>query len=144
MGDFRYEFIDGEDGLEAARGVRRQVFIEEQGVPEEIELDGFDGEALHMLVSDAGIAIGTARVRFPEAGTAKIERMAVLAGYRRGGTGRDIISFIESELKRRNIGEIVLHAQYEVADFYRSCGFIETGSPFMEAGIKHIEMRKNL
>lgn len=140
----RYEFIEGDGSLDAVFNVRRQVFIIGQNIPEEIEMDGLDREALQIAVSEGERVIGTARVRFPEAGLAKIERMAVLEEYRRRSIGSYILGFINDELRKRNIGKAVLHVQWEVKEFYRSCGFEETGCPFIEAGIKHIGMEKNI
>ena len=99
---------------------------------------------LHMVVKDGEKVIGTARVLFLPASQAKIERIAILKPFRRKGIGRRIISFLNEELKNKQVEQVVLHAQYPVAAFYRSCGFVESGSPFREAGIKHIKMQRRL
>ncbi|MFC1921233.1 GNAT family N-acetyltransferase [Chloroflexota bacterium] len=140
----RYKCISSDDELEKAFDIRRKVFVEEQGIAEEIELDEYDKDALHIIVKDGEEAIATARARFPENGLAKIERMAVLRDYRRMGIGEGIISFLCEEFRNREIKQVVLHAQYSAITFYMSCGFEETGEPFLEAGIKHIEMRKKI
>lgn len=144
MGKLNYKLVTSDRELEGAFEVRRRVFIEEQGIPEDLELDGYDGEALQMVVADGDMVIGTARVLFPATGQAKIERMAVLKSFRRRGIGRRIISFLNEELSHRQVEQVVLHAQWPVVAFYRSCGFEETGSPFWEAGIKHIKMQRQL
>lgn len=144
MGKLNYKLVTSDRELEGAFEVRRRVFIEEQGIPEDLELDGYDGEALQMVVADGDRVIGTARVLFPATGQAKIERMAVLKSFRRRGIGRRIISFLNEELSHRQVEQVVLHAQWPVVAFYRSCGFEETGSPFWEAGIKHIKMQRQL
>ena len=108
------------------------------------EFDGRDGEALHVVVKDGEKVIGTARVLFLADERAKIERMAVLKPFRRQGIGRRLISFLNEELRNRGIEEVVLHAQYAVVAFYKSCGFEESGLPFWEVGIKHIEMQHPL
>ena len=144
MGKLNYKLVTSDRELEGAVEVRRRVFIEEQGVSEDLELDGHDREALHMVVEDGDRVIGTARVLFPAAGQAKIERMAVLKPFRRRGIGRKIISFLSEELSNRQVEQLILHAQYSVIAFYKSCGFEETGSPFWEAGIKHIKMQRQL
>jgi predicted GNAT family N-acyltransferase len=130
--------------LERVLEVRRAVFVTEQGVDPRIEYDGLDDAALQLIVSHDGLVVGTARVRFPEPGTAKIERMAVLKAYRRYGVGREILSFLTDVLKERSVATIVLHAQYPVVGFYESAGYHVTGDPFFEAGIKHVEMRRHL
>ncbi len=139
-----YKLVSSDDELEGAFAVRRQVFVEEQGIPEDVELDEHDREALHMVAKDGDRVIGTARVLFLSAGLAKIERMAVLKPFRRSGIGRRIISFLSEELKNRQIKQVVLHAQYPVVAFYKACGFEEVGSPFWEVGIKHVKMQKEL
>ncbi len=144
MENLSYKLISSDAELEAAFNVRRRVFIEEQGIPEEIELDEYDRVATHIVVRDGDKVIATARVQFPADGLAKIERMAVLENFRRRGIGKEIISFLSQELRKRKVEQVVLHAQYAVIDFYRSCGFEETGEPFPEAGIKHIKMQKRL
>ncbi len=137
-----YRFISSNDELEEAFNIRRRVFVEEQNISEDIELDEYDSVATHIIVKDGDRAIGTARVQFPAKGIAKIERMAVLKDFRRRGIGSNIIKFLTEDFKKRKIEQVVLHAQYAVVDFYRSCGFKETGEPFIEAGIKHIRMEK--
>jgi len=144
MKNLKYRFIGNGQELEKAFDIRRQVFVGEQGIPEEIELDENDKEALHILVEyDTGI-VATARARFPAAGMAKIERMAVLKDFRRRGIGKEIIASYINEFEKRKINHVVLHAQYAVIEFYKSCGFRETGEPFLEAGIKHIKMFRKL
>jgi len=144
MGELNYKLVTSDSELEGAFEVRRQVFVKGQGVPEDVELDEDDKEALHMVVKDGDRVIGTARVLFPSADLAKIERMAVLDPFRRRGIGSRIISFLIEELRNRQIEEAVLHAQYQVVAFYKSCGFEEIGLPFLEVGIKHIKMQRRL
>ena len=144
MGKPRCKIVSNDKQLEAAFEVRRRVFVHEQGISEALVLDEHDGEALQMVIEDRGRVVGTARVVFLSAHQAKIERMAVLKPLRRRGIGREIISFLDEQLRNRHISQIVLHAQYPVVPFYEACGFEETGAPFREAGIKHIKMQKPL
>lgn len=144
MGNPSYKLSVTDQELKEAFGVRREVFVEEQGISEDLEFDGRDREALHMVVKDGKRVIGTARVLFLAANQAKLERMAVLRPFRRRGIGSRIISFLNEELKNRRVEQVVLHAQYSVVAFYKSCGFEESGSPFWEVGIKHIKMQKQL
>ncbi len=139
-----FKLATNDEELRGALEVRRQVFVEEQGVSEDLEYDGLDGEALHIVVKDGERVIGTARVRFPTTNQAKVERMAVLKPFRGRGIGSNIISFLKGELKTKRIEHVVLHAQYVLTAFYKSCGFEETGAPFWEAGIKHIKMQLRL
>lgn len=144
MGKLSFKLVANDRELESAFEVRRQVFIEEQGISEDVELDNHDREALHMVAKDGEKVIGTARILFSTANQAKIERMAILKPFRRKGIGGRIITFLEEILRNRQINQVFLHAQYPVVPFYKSCGFEESGSPFWEAGIRHIKMRKRL
>jgi len=144
MDNITFKMVTNDEELRSALEVRRQVFVQEQGVSEGLEYDGYDDEALHMVVKDEERVIGTARVRFLTTSQAKIERIAVLMPFRRRGIGRNIISFLKRELKNKQIEHVVLHAQYAVTAFYKSCGFVEIGPPFWEDGIKHIKMQLRL
>ncbi len=130
--------------LKGAFEVRKQVFVEEQGIPEDLELDKYDMEAMHIVAKDGKRIVGTARVLFLAASQAKLERMAILKPFRHRGIGKSIISFLDEEFKNRGIEQVVLHAQCSAVNFYKSCGFEESGSPFWEAGIKHVKMQKRL
>ena len=142
MDKLNYKLVTSDSELEGAFEVRRQVFVIEQNIPEDIELDEHDKEALHMVVKDGDRVIGTARVLFLDTGLAKLERMAILQPFRDKGIGSKIVSFLIEELRNRQVEQVVLHAQYPVVAFYKSCGFEETGSPFLEVGIKHIKMQR--
>jgi len=139
-----YKLVAGDRELEGAFEIRRQVFVEEQGISEDLVFDEHDGEALHMVVKDGQRVIGTARVLFLADNQAKLERMAVLRPFRHKGIGKGIVSFLNEELRNRQLEQVVLHAQYGVVAFYKSCGFEELGLPFWEAGIKHMKMQKRL
>ena len=144
MGKISYKLVTNDGELKAAFAVRTQIFVDEQGISEDLELDEHDSEALHMVVKDGDKVIGTARVLFLATNQAKLERMAILKPFRRRGIGRRIISFLIEELRNRQVEQVVLHAQYLVVAFYESCGFEKSGSPFWEAGIKHIKMQRQL
>jgi len=144
MKEFAYELVEDDGGLKGAFEVRRQVFVEEQGVSEDLVFDEYENEAMHMVVKDGERVIGTARVRFLEAKQSKLERMAVLRPFRNMGIGERIISYLIGELKSRQVEKVILHAQYQVIEFYKACGFTSVGSPFWEAGIKHLRMERRL
>ena len=144
MSKFSYKLVTSDRELKGAFEVRRKVFVEEQGISEELDLDGHDSEALHMVVKNGEKVIGTARVLFLATSQAKIERMAILKPFRQKGIGIRIVSFLNEELKKKQVEQVVLHAQYPIIAFYKSCGFTELGSPFWEAGIKHIKMQRRL
>ena len=144
MGKLIYELVASDRDLKDAFDVRRQVFVEEQGISEDLVFDGRDQEALHIVVKDGERVIGTARVLFLADNQAKLERMAVTEAFRRKGIGRRIISFLNKELGNKQVEQVVLHAQHGVVEFYRSCGFEESGLPFWEANIKHTKMQRRL
>ena len=87
-----FKLVESNSELREAFKVRRVVFVEEQGVSEDIEYDGFDHEALHMVVKEDDNIIGTARIRFLSEGQAKIERMALLKPFRKRGIGSGMMS----------------------------------------------------
>jgi len=144
MDNLSYKIVVSDRELEGAFEVRKQVFVEEQGIPEDLELDELDMEAMHVVVKDGERIVGTARVLFLAASQAKLERMAILKPFRRRGIGKGIISFLDEEFKNRGTEQVVLHAQCSAVNFYKSCGFEESGSPFWEVGIKHVKMQKRL
>jgi len=144
MDGITFKLVENDSELEGAFQVRRVVFIEEQKIDEDEEYDGLDHEALQMIVKNGDETIGTARVRVLSEDVAKIERMAVLRPFRRKGIGSGIMSFLASELTMRHIKHVVLHAQYIVIPFYEACGYSTRGSPFWEAGIKHIKMERQI
>lgn len=144
VSDITYRLVATDKELTDAFEVRREVFVHEQKVDEAEEYDGLDNEALHVIAENRGRVIGTARVRFRSPNEAKIERMAVLRPFRRQGVGGRILSFLNEELRNRQIAHVVLHAQIAVTEFYRAHGFQGKGPRFWEAGIEHIEMRMQL
>jgi predicted GNAT family N-acyltransferase len=118
--------------------VRRKVFVIEQGVPEEIEIDEDDPLSLHFLAVDsAGVPIGTARL-LPDG---RIGRMAVKAPWRRRGVGRALLSAAMDTARARGDRRLFLHAQVHSIPFYEALGFsVFCGDEFDEAGIPHREM----
>jgi predicted GNAT family N-acyltransferase len=137
------EIQNGSPLLAAAFELRRAVFVVEQGVPEEIEIDELDQSATHLVALVGAEVVGTLRILSHE-GEAKIGRVAVRAQARRGGMGARLMEHAETIVRGRGFGEIVLHAQISVAEFYRRLGYVEEGEPFDEAGIPHVAMRKRI
>jgi predicted GNAT family N-acyltransferase len=136
-----FKFADNEIEYDGVREVRRCVFVEEQEIPENLVFGGDPEDDDSLVVAlDGQSVIGTARILFPSHDTAKIERMAVLESFRNQGVGRNMMTFMISEIKDRGFSKVYLHAQHTAVDFYRSCGFRDVGTPFQEAGIQHIKM----
>jgi predicted GNAT family N-acyltransferase len=116
-----------------------RVFVKEQGVPAEIELDRDDEQAFHFLASDTGKPIGTARV-VTRRGNAKIGRMAVVKRNRYRGVGAKLLKQAVRLAKTKGARKIFLHAQVSVIGFYAKAGFRCVGPVFSEAGIPHRKM----
>ena len=125
--------------LKVAFAIRLRVFVREQGVPEEIELDSDDRRAIHLLALARNKAVGTARVVIRRQ-SAKIGRMAVLKKYRRMGVGTALLTRAVAAANRRAVRRIYLHAQVAVIGFYEKSGFRCVGPEFDEAGIPHRKM----
>lgn len=121
----------------ALRRLRKAVFIEEQNVPEELEWDGLDEKALHLLAEDVqGNAIATARM-LPDG---HIGRVAVLQPWRGRGVGKALMMFLLEFARRHGYRQVFLDAQVGAIDFYQRLGFVAEGDVFMDAGIPHRHM----
>ncbi len=131
--------VSDEEELALAFAIRIKVFVKEQGVPSDIELDDDDQRAIHFLASVGAKAVGTARVVWHR-GAAKIGRMAVLKRYRRRGVGRQLLTRAVTLARRSQARQIYLHAQVAVSGFYERLNFRATGAIFDEAGIAHRKM----
>ena len=131
--------ISSREELEKAYTIRTRVFVREQGVPEEIELDRDDKRAFHFLAFASGNAVGTARVVMHR-GSAKIGRMAVLKSYRGRGIGTKLLRRAIVMAKKQDAQKISLHAQVPVIGFYEAMAFQCVGPVFKEAGIPHRKM----
>jgi predicted GNAT family N-acyltransferase len=126
------------DGAKAeAKRIRFAVFVEEQGVPAEIELDEIDEHCVHALAVEGGEAVGTGRL-LPDG---HIGRMAVLKAWRGRGVGAALLRALIQAARERGDREVVLSAQVHALGFYRRHGFTAQGEIYEEAGIPHQAMR---
>jgi len=116
--------------------VRRQVFIEEQNVPEELEWDKFDETAIHCLATIDGNAVGTGRLM----SNGQLGRMAVLKTFRHQGIGSKLLELLINEHRKISDKPIIIHAQTHAVNFYQKFGFVIKGDEFDEAGIPHYTM----
>ena len=135
-------------GLEECHRIRRAVFMDEQHVPLDLEMDDLDDEACHFLAHRVGEGretgiCGTARMRVLQ-DRAKAERVAVLADARRLGIGRALMRAIEETATELGLREVVLNAQSSAIPFYEAIGYRAEGPEFEDAGIPHRAMRKAL
>ena len=128
---------------ELCYAIRRTVFVEEQAVPLELEMDEYDALATHFLLRDGDTPLATARL-LDKNGTAKIGRVAVLAEVRGRGIGLLLMQAVLNEARRRGFMEAVLDSQTYAIPFYARLGFIAEGDEFDDAGIPHYRMRLRL
>ena len=125
------------------RRVRFNVFVDEQKVPPELEMDDRDDVCLHWLARDAaGTAIGTVRLDIEKDG--KVGRLAVLAEARRHGVGRALMERLHEAARERGLTSLWCHAQTSAVSFYSRLGYRITSEPFEEAGIEHVAMEREL
>ena len=120
--------------------VRHEVFILEQRVPQELEIDVFDPTALHALAYSDNACIGTARLHVNDDRTGQIGRMAILSPFRNKGLGHQIMKALIEVAKSKEISSLILHAQVSAIPFYEKLGFIANGPIYDEAGIPHRNM----
>jgi predicted GNAT family N-acyltransferase len=128
--------------ITAIQTIRRQVFQQEQGVSPELEFDGQDDEAIHLLAYISDRAVGTTRIRFINLTTAKIERLAVLPLARGQGIGKKLMESASAIVEQNNGEKIIVHAQAYIKELYKTLGFEQVGDEFAEAGIPHVKMIK--
>ncbi|AVH61516.1 GNAT family N-acetyltransferase [Streptomyces dengpaensis] len=139
---------------EACFAVRKEVFVGEQGVPEDIEYDAYDAGALHVLaVREDGVPLGTGRLLSGEAAAAKTDgdltvgslgRLAVTREARGLGVGAALVRAIEDAARARGLAAVDLHAQTQALGFYERLGYVAYGAEFPDAGIPHRAMRRSL
>jgi predicted GNAT family N-acyltransferase len=133
----------GSDLMREAFGLRYEVFVDEQGVPRELEVDELDPRATHLVAISDDRVIGTLRI-LDHGAAAKVGRVAVRASARRTGIGARLMLHAAAIAADRGFTEIIVHAQIAVAGFYRRLGYVEEGDQFEDAGIPHIAMRKKI
>ena len=138
---FEVEVADYARDRDALRAVREAVFVREQGVPLELELDARDPDCLHVLARDAeGRPIGTGRLTPAHT----LGRMAVLPEWRGRGVGAAMLAALTALALSRRWRAIELHAQADAIGFYARHGYLPFGPRYTEAGIEHQSMRRAL
>ncbi len=125
-------------------GLRTRVFVDEQGVPPEIEQDDRDATAVHVLSRDpSGRVVATGRL-LVDGGRASIGRMAADASVRGRGHGAAVLAELHRQAVLRGVREVELHAQLSARGFYQRAGYVAVGDEYLEAGIRHVTMRREL
>jgi predicted GNAT family N-acyltransferase len=124
--------------------LRVEVFVDEQGVDPGEELDHLDDESTQIVALDESGVIATCRLRYPEEGVCKLERMVVRRRFRKQGVGASLLAGSEAEARKHEASRMVLNAQRRAEPFYAANGYAAEGGTFLEAGIEHIRMTKAL
>ncbi|PEJ57120.1 GNAT family N-acetyltransferase [Bacillus sp. AFS002410] len=138
--------VMNDEDLKIAFSIRKDVFVKEQGVPLKDEFDQFDtldGLCEHMLVHYNEQPVGTGRIRFVD-GVGKLERICILESFRKYGLGKIIIKALEDIAEERKATKVKLHGQTHAEGFYKKLGYHTSSDIFMEDGIPHILMIKEL
>ena len=138
--DLQWIAPKGDGDLDGCRALRTTVFVGEQGIPEQVELDDRDADCTHVLIRLQGTVIATGRM-LPEG---RIGRMAVAAAYRGQGLGRIVLEGLQACAQSQGLSRVSLHAQHEAVGFYAAAGFGPCGDDFIEAGILHTPMDRVL
>ncbi|GAE94272.1 GNAT family acetyltransferase YjcF [Gracilibacillus boraciitolerans JCM 21714] len=137
------KIINSDNEMKDAYHVRTQVFVEEQGVPKELEIDDLEKEAMHFIGYIDGEPVAASRMRFVD-GYAKLERVCILDRFRGQGYGKEIIFFMEKIAKEKGLGKSKLNGQTHAEEFYLHLGYQTISGEFMDAGIPHVTMTKSL
>jgi len=144
MSDFIVKVTNFYEDFPAIQGIRKSVFQEEQGVDPDLDFDGEDETCDQLIASLDKEYVGTARIRYLNQTTAKIERLAVLPIARGYGVGKKIMEKALEIIDSKNIPEVVIHAQEYIKVLYQQLGFQQEGEVFEEGGIRHMKMRKKV
>jgi YbgC/YbaW family acyl-CoA thioester hydrolase len=124
-----------------AQHIRHAVFVQEQGIPKDLEQDAADQQAVHAVAYNRlGQAVCTGRLLPAQEGVAQIGRLAVHRVLRGGGVGRQLLAALTVAARERGDRELMLHAQRSAVGFYQRLGWRSRGEPFVEAGVEHVEM----
>jgi len=129
-----------QEASKAAFAIRHKVFIEEQGVPEDLELDELDQLAMHALAFQDSKCVGTGRLVSIGGQNGQIGRMAVLPRFRNQGFGRNILRKLMAHAQSDGMVSLILHSQVSAIPFYEKQGFQIHGNVYDEAGIPHRNM----
>jgi predicted GNAT family N-acyltransferase len=139
----RISVVKTDKQREDAFAVRIAVFVDEQGISREDELDELDATAVHIVGYEDGVPVAAGRL-VVEHDYAKIGRMAVLADHRGRGLGAEVLEALEQAGVERGIRHFKLSAQLHAQGFYQSCGYTPVGDVYDEVGIPHIAMEKRI
>ncbi|WP_336882029.1 GNAT family N-acetyltransferase [Priestia koreensis] len=123
--------------------VRKTVFVEEQGVPAELEIDQHDKTAVHIVAYDKERPVGAGRFRIVD-GYGKVERVCVLSSHRKDGVGKQLMLKMQEVAKEQGVPKLKLNAQTHAEGFYKHLGYETVSDKFLDAGMPHVTMIKEL
>nr|WP_207627467.1 MULTISPECIES: GNAT family N-acetyltransferase [Bacillaceae] len=139
----KVKIVENQNELEDAFSVRKIVFVEEQNVPLEEEIDQFEDVATHFVMYQEGAPVGAGRFRIVD-GYGKVERICVMKEARKTGTGKALMNEIESYAQMQGLHKLKLNAQTQAIPFYARLGYEVVSEEFMDAGIPHRTMIKEV
>ncbi|MFI9105213.1 GNAT family N-acetyltransferase [Streptomyces fildesensis] len=147
--DVRVVAAQDTDGMAAVHAIRHEVFVVEQNVPAELEWDGKDDRAVHVLAPAAGtgrllLGADAAAKNGGDPDTAVLGRLAVLKPARGTGVGARLVAALEDEARRLGLAGVYLESQVHAIAFYERLGYTPFGPEFPDAGIAHRAMRRSL
>jgi len=135
--------VENQMELEDAFSVRKIVFVEEQNVPLDEEIDQFEQEATHFVMYHEGSPVGAGRFRVVD-GYGKVERICVLKKARKIGAGKSMMKAIETHAQAQGLHKLKLNAQTHAIPFYGGLGYEVVSDEFLDAGIPHKTMMKEI
>ena len=138
--EIELRLADWEQDHDQLIGIRSQVFVAEQQVPIEEEIDGLDADCIHVAAILDNQWVGTARM-LP---TYYIGRMCVLKAYRKQGIGGRMLNYLIDHARQHRVTRLQLNAQVTALSFYQKYGFVADSDIFLDAGIEHKHMTLNL
>lgn len=134
--------VTNKNQYEDALAVRHEVFVGEQNVPEDLEIDEHEDDSIHFVAYNHEQPVGAGRLR-PVDNKGKVERICVIKSHRGKQMGAAIMEKVENTAREKGLDILVLNAQTHATDFYRNLGYeVTSDHEFMDAGIPHLEMRK--
>ena len=137
------EVAKSETQIQDVFNIRKKVFVEEQQVPLEEEIDEYENTSTHFVLYDHNHAVGAGRFRILN-GVGKVERICVLKSMRGKGAGREIDASIEEYAKQQPLSQLKLNAQTYAIPFYEGLGYAVMSDEFLDAGIPHKTMIKTI
>jgi predicted GNAT family N-acyltransferase len=140
--------VKTEEELQSCLEIRKEVFVDEQQVPVDLEIDEFDHldpDAHHLLIEVDGQKAATGRITYYRDNAAKVQRVAVRKSFRSQGIGKVLMLGLENVARELGLEKAVLDGQLHAVSFYEKLGYVVTSEePFDDAGILHHRMEKKL